>query len=238
MPCFRSSSACIIALTLAVLWLGAAPTRAFAGLVLTVESSSAPVGGAGSFDVLLSDTGGSFQIAGFSVELAVATSSGVEFTAANTNTTMDPYIFGTLQSPPFYFNTFPIQDFIASDFLLSLPGYVTLTAGEVVGLEHVTYSVAAGTAPGPVSVTIQNIGAGTSLADVNGGLISFTPTNGTITVTPASVPEPSSIVAWALGIVCVLLGLIRQKLLGGRGSCSRGEFDARQVSALSAQINS
>jgi hypothetical protein len=194
MPSLRLSSTRILALAIAMPLLGVSPTRAVAGLVLTVEPSSAPAGGVGSFDVLLSDTGGSYQIGSFSVELAVATNSHIEFTAASTNTTMASYIFGTLQSPPFYFNTFPIQDFTVSDASFTSPYYVTLTTGEVVGLEHVTYSVAAGTAPGPVTVTLADIGTGTSLADAIGNNVTFTASNGTITVTPSGVPEPSSLV--------------------------------------------
>jgi PEP-CTERM motif len=200
MPAFRSSP--VFALALASLWLALSPTRAVAGLVLTVESSTTPVGGVGSFDVLLSNTGAtSFQVAFFSVELSVPTASGVKFTAANTSTTMASYIFGTLQSPPFSFDNFPNTSFTVSDSPQSAPGFVTLTAGEVVGLEHVTYSVAAGTPTGPIIVSIDDIGGGTALSDLSGALVPFTPTNGTITVTLASVPEPSSLVLLATALI-------------------------------------
>ena len=216
MPSLRMSSARILALALAMLWLGVSPTRAVAGLVLTVEPSSAPVGGVGSFDVLLSDTGGSYQISAFSVELSVAMASGIEFTAANTNTTMASYIFGTLQSPPFYFNSFPIQDFTVSDASFTPPYYVTLTTNQVVGLEHVTYSVAPGTALGPVTVTLADIGVGTSLSDANGGNVTFTPNNGAITVTPSGVPEPSSLVLMTTALLgtASIAGVSRYRLRG------------------------
>jgi hypothetical protein len=220
MPCFRRFFACISALAIALLWLGVAPTRAVAGLVLTVEPSSAAVGGVGSFDVLLSDTGGSYQIGSFSVELAVATNSGVEFTAANTNTTMATYIFGTLQSPPFYFNTFPIQDFTVSDSSFTPPYYASLTTGQTVGLEHVTYSVAAGTAPGPVTITLADIGVGTSLSDAIGDNVTFTPSNGTITVTPSSVPEPCSLVLLATALAGTASIVRVRRLRGDLASAS------------------
>ena len=202
MSLIHRSSARLLGLALAVLWLGEAPTRAVAGLVLTVEASSAPVGGVGSFDVLLSDTGGSFQVATFSVELSVSSASGVKFTAANTNTTMASYIFGSLQSPPFSFDNFPNTSFTVSDSPQSGPGFVTLNTNDVVGLEHVTYTVAAGTTPGTViPVSILDIGGGTSLSDLSGALVPFTPANGSITVTASSVPEPSSLVLLATALI-------------------------------------
>src|SRR5262249_19242909 len=92
----------VLALAVTVITAGARPCRA--GLSLEVLNSTAPAGGTGSLDVLLTnnDSTGSmpFQITGFSAELSVSPTSGITFTSADTNTTA-PYIFGSLQSPPF-----------------------------------------------------------------------------------------------------------------------------------------
>src|SRR3954471_5542896 len=77
-------------LALAVLALLGGPTPARAQLLLSVQDDTAPAGGMGAFDVVLTDIGGTFQIAGFSIELLVPPTSpggpsGVQFTAADTN---------------------------------------------------------------------------------------------------------------------------------------------------------
>ena len=81
---------------------------------------------------------------------------------------------------------------------MTAPGFVTLNPGDLFGLAHVTYSVDSGAPAGPVVVSL--VPAGTSLSDNNGGPVSFTTSNGTITISTTSVPEPSSIVLVGLGV--------------------------------------
>ena len=194
-------------LTLAVLslfMLCLVPAPAFADLILQVENATAQAGGTGSFDVVLAATDGTFQVSGFSVELAAAAGSGVRFTGASVDTTTASYVFTTLQAPPFTFATFPTTDFTASDSSMTAPGFVTLTGPPTVtvGIEHVTFAVAAGTAEGTVPVSIV-IGDSTQILDVNADLLPFTTADGTITISSAVVPEPSSaiMVLTALGLV-------------------------------------
>src|SRR4051794_4890619 len=78
----------------AALALSSVPTPARADLIVQVENSSAAPGGTGSFDVVLSDTGGTFAISGFQVELSVPGASGVQFSAVDASTTTAPYLFG------------------------------------------------------------------------------------------------------------------------------------------------
>ena len=198
----------LIAILLGVL---PAPASA-AGLVLQVENASAQAGGTGSFDVVLSATDGSFQVAGFSVELSVAPGSGISFTAVGVATATAPYIFTTLQSPPLTFSSFPTNDFIGSDSSMSSPGYVTLSAPPTVtvGLEHVAFAVAAGTPSGDVPVSIL-IGDTTQILDNNTNLLPFDSVNGTITVTGSAVPEPSSLV----------MGFVSLALAGGSVALER-----------------
>lgn len=204
---------------LTALLLGLFPAPASADLVLSVGNASAQAGGTGSFDVVLSATNSeTFQVAGFSVELAVAPSSGVSFTAASALTTTAPYIFTTLQLPPLTFSSFPNYDFIASDSYLSSPGYVTLSAPVTVGLENVSFAVAAGTPAGDVPVSILGIGVTTEILDNNGNPIPFDAMNGTITVTSSTVvPEPSSLVT----------GLTSLALVGGAIALKRRRSPGR-----------
>jgi hypothetical protein len=200
-----------VALALAVLAAGAGRCRA-TGLQLEVLNSTAAAGGTGSFDVVLANTNGpsgpSFLVSGFSVELGVSSASGVKFTSADTNTTAAAYIFGTLQQAPFSFNTFPNADFIASDASVTSPYAVSVDPGKTVGIEHVVYSVAPGTAAGQVPVTLVLSNGTTSLNDVDGNPLAFTAANGIITVTGVVVPEPSTL---------VLLGMAGATLAAWRG---------------------
>src|SRR5262249_36905023 len=117
---------------LALLAPGARPARA--EMVIQVADSSSAPGGTGSFDVTLQNTGGTFQIAGFSVELSVPAGSGASFTGVTVDTVAAPYLFGTLQLPPFSFDTFPTQDFSATDVDLTAPGFITSNPSDVFGL--------------------------------------------------------------------------------------------------------
>jgi hypothetical protein len=193
-----------VALTLACV---AAPARA--GLTIQVLDATASPGGTGSFDIVLTDGGGTFQVGGFTADVSVAAASGVTFTAADTLTdpATHPYIFGTYQSSPFPFATdpanpgaaatFPNLEFVAGDASMAAPGFVTLNPGDILGLVHVTFSVAANAPLGggaPVSLVA---GGNTSLSDVNGDPVAFSTLDGTITFT--SVPEPSSLALCGLG---------------------------------------
>jgi hypothetical protein len=193
-PAGRRHAVIIFGFAALMACLGVSP--AHAQMVMQIQPSAAAPGGTGAFDVDLSDVGGTFQVGGFSVEVSVPGGSGVAFTGADTNTTL-PYIFGTLQAPPFTFNTFPNTDTTVSDTDFTAPGYVTMTNGMVYALGHFTYSVAPSTPTGPVTVTL--VPAGSSLSDGNGDAISFSEVNGTIAVAP--IPEPGTL------ILCGLAGV-------------------------------
>lgn len=201
---------------LAMMLLGYSPGHAKAGLVLIAENSTASAGGIGSFDVVLTSTSGTFAVSGFSVELMVAANSGIKFTGASGNTTIASYLFGSVQSPPLSFGPFPGTDFTATDTDFTAPGSVMLAPGQTFGLEHVSYSIAAGTVAGPIGISIVT-GNNTNISDVNANFFPVTTTNGTITVTSTAVPEPPSIFAWGIAVLCSLPVFLRQKLFGARG---------------------
>jgi hypothetical protein len=177
----------------------AAPSRA--GLVLIAQDSATKPGGTGAFDVILENEASSTQsvtVGGFSVDLKLANTNAVMFTAINTNTTL-PYIFTSSGSFGF---TGAVSgggiEVTGNDLALPPADGVTLDPGTSFGLAHILYQVAAN-AGGTVPVPFVSINAGTSLADANGQPItSFGVNNGTITVT--AVPEPSSLTLLALGL--------------------------------------
>ena len=184
------------------------PTPARAGLVLQVGNSSPGVGGIGTFDVVLRDTGGTFAVGGFSVELRVAPGSGVNFTAVDGKTVAAPYLFGTVQMPPLSLDGLPTKDLSVLDSDAAPPGFITLNPGDVYGMEHVTYLVAPGTPPGAITVSIVGLtgpAPTTQVDDVAGLPFAFTATNGTISVT-AAVPEPCSL--WLSSTALIGISLI------------------------------
>jgi hypothetical protein len=174
---------------------------------MEILNSTASSPGTGTFDVILKDTGGTFAVGGFSVEMTVG--SGVNFTAADTNTVApNSYIFGSLQSPPFTFNTFPTNDLIVSDF----GGPTTLNTNDQFGLAHISYSVPAGLSGQTIPVVLASIGAGSSISDPDANGIPFTPINGAIIVTGAAVPEPTPLLLAGIGAAAAALVRIRRRL--------------------------
>lgn len=200
-------------LSLAAIVAGVFPAPARADLLIEVQNTIASAPGTGAFDVTLVDSGGTFNVSGFSIGLSVSPGSGVTFTGVDVSTTTAPYLFGTLQSPPLSFTSFPSTSLIALDTDNTAPFFVTLHTGDVFGLAEVFYKVAAGTSPGPVLVSLNPDPAMTQLDDVTGNLIPFTPINGAITVTP--VPEPSALVLAALGAT-ISLACVRHRRPGAR----------------------
>jgi hypothetical protein len=203
----RSASTMAI-LVASIAALTPAPSRA--GLFIeALNPTTAASGGSGSFDIVLENTGGTFQVSAFSIEPIVSAGWGVTFTAATPGPATASYLFGTYQSSPLPFVTdpnnpnapavFPLDDFVASDTDMTAPYFVTLNTNDVYELAHVTYSVAPGTPDGPVTVSFGEYG--TSLSDINGSAIGFTPESIIINV----VPEPAPIVSMLVGAACAAL---------------------------------
>jgi len=168
-----------------------------AGLVIETPTVNVVPGSSGAFDVLLVDNDPTgtpgFHVAFASIELIAPAASGVSFTDISIATTA-PYLFnpsGTTQGGgPFSFTTFPTNDVLASDGLLTSPYYQLVNPGDQFGLAHVSYTVSAGV---PDQSVVFFVGTGTSLSDENGNGIPFTSMSTT-------VPEPSSLSLSALGM--------------------------------------
>jgi hypothetical protein len=183
-----------------------------AGLVVEAPNITAAPGSSGSFDLIITSTGGSFAVASDTVELSLTGLSNVSFTNVSINTTA-PYIYGansaTTGGSTFTFSTFPGTQFETFDFLLTL-GAQTINPGDVFGLVDVQYSVAANATPG-ASGTLA-FGPDTSLADASGNNVVFTAQNGSITISSSTaIPEPSTAILLAVGCATVLVGSARRR---------------------------
>jgi hypothetical protein len=210
-------------------------SRSDAGFVISVADVTATAGSSGSFDVLISNTnslgGASYSVGSDVLELALTGISGVTFTGVTIDTTT-PYIYltsgTTLGGGPLSFDNFPNTGFTASDSEFSpLDDFQqTIAPGMSFGLAHVSYNVAAGTAPGVglLDIVVNADGSATSLSDASGNNVPFTTLDGSFTVTPSVVPEPSTILLTATGFALVLLGRGRARSIDvGRGKTQHSE---------------
>jgi len=211
-PTRRSGTGLVLmAVAAGFLW-GGTPCQA-AGLLISAPAVNAAAGSSGAFDVTITNTNGtngtSYDVAGDTVELGLTGPSGVNFTGVSI-ATADTYIYAvsaTTQGSVFSYSTFPGTVLETFDFDVSSVGFREIDPGQTFGLVHVTYSVAAGAAPGTGSLTF---GPDTSLSDPTGANIAdFTAPAGSFTV--SSVPEPSSLILLAAGVVAVSLCRARKR---------------------------
>jgi hypothetical protein len=189
----------------------ATPGTLQADIILDLSPSSAASSGTGEFDVLLTNTGLTSQgVAAFSFGLTTSSSSGVNFTSAGytsssggssppiyifTGNSFDQTFSAPLSIGSLSGGTLPASSIVADDGTAD-GSAVNVASGSTVLLGSVTYTVASGTPAGPVTVSFDS--TATSLTDGNFNSISFTANPGTITVTAAAVPEPSTFALCAI----------------------------------------
>jgi hypothetical protein len=185
-----------------------------ADLVFSMTPGSASAGGSGSFDVVLTDTGGDFNVAGFNFEVTTS-DTDVIFTDITINTVAAPYIFAgdsllaapvtgsILENPPS-----TAQDAQAGDVTADFTNKA-IADGDEVGLGHVLFTIAPGASPGPVSI---DFGSATSLSDAEGDLIAFDNSGGTLTITGGTVVTPEPAMTGVLGLA-LIIGLISRRRL-------------------------
>jgi hypothetical protein len=182
--------------------LAGAPLPARAGMIVSVQSVSANAGTSGNtLEVDLQNTGAPVDIAAFAFEISVTSSSGVTFTGADINTTLNTYIFNgdSAQGPNIGLpSAGPVLD--ASDNATS--GGTTLMTGSTLALGRVFFDVASSAQTGPVIVTLAPFPS-TSLTDPNLNPVPIDTLNsGTITILASStVPEPSGLISLTLGLL-------------------------------------
>jgi hypothetical protein len=207
--------ACLLSVFLAMC-LGPAVTCRAGGLVIEAPSLTVAPGSSGSFDVLLIDTDpvgtAGFSVSLDSLELAVSGPSGVAFTDVTINTIV-PYIYmvsaTTLPgSDPLNFGiTFPNTGFTVADAAGASPFFQAVNPGDHFGLANVSYTVSP-TFSGTDTISITSLNVGTALSDIDGNLIPFTATNGSISAT--AVPEPSTLLQAATAVL-IGLGAVRRR---------------------------
>ena len=165
-----------------------------AGLLIELPTISVTPGTLGEFDVLVFNNnpmgGGSYNVAGFSLELSLAGPAGVMFTGVDIATTAAPYLFhlsGTdvpmPGSSPLSYDLFPTTTFMASDAEFAAPYFNVIAPGETYGLAHVYYVADATAGSGDLQWIV---GPGTSFSDINGNNV---------------IPEPSSWVLLLSGFI-------------------------------------
>jgi len=209
----RRAALGVITLALPIVLSCLSPGTALAGTIfITPANVSAPRGGGGTFDVVLSNPAGSgqtFNLAGFSAELLVPTGSGVTLSTATTTTapTSLAYLFQgnsffnahSNPTDPLFFpfaTSISPTDLLASDTVLTPASFVTLSPGASFALAHVSFTVGSNAAAGPVPITF---GPATLLSDNLGSIVSgFTTSNGQITITGPALPAPSSLLMAAI----------------------------------------
>jgi hypothetical protein len=208
----RTSSNRRILIASVFLALAFLPVPVQAGsLVVALDNVTGPTAGAGSFEVLLTNTdlsgGQSSDVASFSFQLSLPSSSGIQFTDATTATVSAPYIFqgtgGASVDPTFMLSldSFPNTSFSGSDTEFTFPS-IAVAPGATLGLGFISYTVAPQAPPGDVQIMFGS--SGTSLSDASGSAIPFNTDarNGVIHI---AVPEPSALVIASSGILVLLL---------------------------------
>jgi hypothetical protein len=188
-------------------FLGAAPASAgTVGLILNIQSglSAAPGTTGNSFEVDVTNNGTLADVIdSFAFEVATA-SAGISFTVS-TDGTANPYIFaGNSSFGPTLSLLSTGQSMDGSDIANTGNGY-SLDVGSTIAIGEVFYNVADGASAGPVTVSFLPTTA-TSFSDINGNTFNIQALNsGTVTLTPGTVPEPSSLSIMSLALTALAL---------------------------------
>ena len=190
-------------LLVAAVALLAMPGVSFAMFVVSSQVVNATPGSTGFVEVTLTNNFlDAKTLSGFSLEVDLAP-SGVTFTGVDETTSTAPYVFGAEGFGLLSFDLFPNTHFEANDLSGSMDGFVTLAAGQTVGLLRAAFSVAGGAAdglreisfvPGVTSEFVDGVNfdsyADTDIQFQNGGI--------NVQGGAAAVPEPTSLSLFAM----------------------------------------
>jgi hypothetical protein len=175
------------------------PARA--GIIVSVQNVSANAGTTGNtIEVDVTNTGpSSVDVASFSFEVGIASSSGVSFTGADITTSTAAYIFAgnSLFGPNIAFNTGTTLD--AAD--AAVMGSSTLGSGSTLALGRLFFDVTSSAPIGAVPVMFTPFPSTSLTTPTLDNIPIDTLTSGTITVMPSTVvPEPSALVSATVGL--------------------------------------
>lgn len=188
-------------------------------LEVTIESKTVTAPGAGSLDILIENIGPTEQaLSAFQLQVLLSGAAGVTFTGGDEGTPISTYVFGS-DGGSISFAPISAAEFIASDFYLPLPGYVTIDVGEAFRLARAYFNVSAAAPNGfrPVGFVlddgVDDFLDGTQFYDDNIAAIPYDEidfVSGGIDVQldqTALVPEPASL---SMGLIggCIALGSV------------------------------
>ncbi len=149
----RRRAALALTLGLAAASWAAPPCRA--DLVIEAPAIAAAPGSSGSFDVLITSTGGTFDVASDTIELTLTGPAGVTFTGvlpqANPPNSYIYVVSATTMGGMFSFDSFPTNQFDVFDTEFGPLGSRAINSGDVFGVVNVAYSVDPGATPAPLA---------------------------------------------------------------------------------------
>jgi hypothetical protein len=182
---------------------GAAPT-ARAGFTVSAQTVNTSPSGTEFVQITLTnDSATALELSGFSFDLALG-GSGVRFTGVDSLTTPG-YVFADFGTGTLTFDEFPNAGFNASDLSLG-PAFVSVGAGETVGLARVGFAADGGASAGVRAITF-GAGPGTAFLDAGGNPyaaaeVSFVAGGINVQAEPevSAVPTPGAVVLFASGL--------------------------------------
>jgi len=184
--------------------------------IVSAQSVTASAGGAGALDISLTNTGPSALTFGAFTFGISTTNTAISFTDAKTSTVLDGYIFaGHSLFGPDLTGPSSGQSLSVSDVFATPLAGATVLSGATFDLGHILFTVAPNAAAGAFTVSLLANPA-TSFSDPSGNNIAVnTLTNGSVTISATTTPEPSSLFLLFAGVPLLVLGS------GGRASAIR-----------------
>lgn len=210
----RPSTRQVSLLVIALSTIGTIPATSRAEFIVSAETVTAAPGNTGFVQILLTNAFATSEtLSSFSVDIALGGTGG-QFTGVDDQTSL-AYVFDGFGTGTLTFDTFPNAGFILSDISLNTDGFVTLSAGQTVGLGRIAYEVDSNAAEGLRPITFitgpttlftdaaNNVYADSDISLHSGGI--------TVQGSASAVPEPSAVVLFVIGSGCGLFFAWRKR---------------------------
>lgn len=213
----RLSTRQVSLLVVALSTVGAVPAAVRAEFIVSAETVTVAPGSTGFVQILLMNAFATSEtLSSFSVDMALG-GTGVQFTGVDDQTN-PAYVFDGFGTGTLTFDTFPNAGFILSDVSLNADGFVTLSAGQTVGLGRIAFEVDNNAAQGlrPITFTrgpttlftdaANNVYADSDVSLQSGGI--------NVQGSASAVPEPTTATLLVIGSGCGLFVAWRKKQKG------------------------